>query len=261
MFRLCMRLAAMLVLPLVVGSGGEAEPDPLAAAVSGFRQAYDAWDAADMEASALRLAHLSQSFPERPQAHVWFGVARLHTVLHRLGGTDPVPAAVLDAAIADLGEALARRGDEAELHALLATLYGLRTRSGGTLSAMRHGRLFRSHFDRALLLGPDNPRVHYLYGKSLLEGPALLGGEARAREHFRKAAAGFRAERDRADQALSPFWGEAETFTTIGRMHVEDGNLVEAEAAFAEALRRKPRHAPARTGLKGIRQADPVPEG
>jgi tetratricopeptide (TPR) repeat protein len=121
----------------------------------------------------------------------------------------------------------------AEAHALLSTVLGMQIGSNplkGMILGPRSGR----ELDRALALGPENPRVWLVKGSSELNKPKLFGGGAEpAVESLRQATALF--DRDDPEPGL-PRWGRAEVWAWLGQAYAALGRTTEARDAYERAL-------------------------
>lgn len=250
-------LPALAILSIVLPTT-DAAMAAHASGVDAFRQAYLAWDAGQLDAAIDALTAAAEVAPTTFSGWYWLAVARLHRLMHGLRepGYD-ADAQELDALEQALEKAHALHPGHAEIEAMLGTLAGIRS-AQGSLSALRYGRAFRSHFDRALQREPANPRVHYLYAQSLVNGPARLGGARLARRHFSIAAKAYARERSNpSDATPATFWGQGSTLAWLGRLRLAAGDRQGAEDAFRQALRIHPGHSMAREGLATLKRPEP----
>ena len=92
--------------------------------------------------------------------------------------------------------------------------------------------------DRALKLGPDNPRVLLLRGINAVHAPRMVGGGLeRAQEYLEQSVALFGRT---TSAALLPSWGHAEAYAWLGRVHERRGDRERAERAYMHALELDP---------------------
>jgi tetratricopeptide (TPR) repeat protein len=145
----------------------------------------------------------------------------------------------------DQADALLARSAErlplAETAALRSSVIGMQIGTGNPASGMWLGPKAGSAMDRAVELGPRNPRVWLLRGVSAYNTPTMWGGGAeKAREYLTRAVALFTA--DRPAPAM-PAWGEAEAHVWLGRTLQKGGDVAGARAEYARALALQPDHA------------------
>jgi tetratricopeptide (TPR) repeat protein len=134
-----------------------------------------------------------------------------------------------------------------ETHALLGAIYGRKAGLVGGMGAMEPGMRAGSELERAVEMGPENPRVWLLQGTNALFTPAMWGGgDDKALEALQKAVQLFGAD---AQRAPLPTWGRAEAHAWLGMVHQRRRDYERARAAFNEALRLEPSYAWVRTVL------------
>jgi tetratricopeptide (TPR) repeat protein len=106
------------------------------------------------------------------------------------------------------------------------------------LRGMTLGPRSSSAMDRALELGPRNPRVWMLRGVGAMFTPAMFGGGVdKAEEYLRKAIALFAD--DRPAPPL-PAWGQAEAYAWLGQTLHKQKRVDEARTAYHKALELQP---------------------
>jgi tetratricopeptide (TPR) repeat protein len=122
----------------------------------------------------------------------------------------------------------------------LAETYALRAAVTGNLigsnpfDVVRLGRRSRGLMDRALELGPENPRVWLLNGAAAMHTPGMFGGGLdRAEERVRRAIALFESDRPAPP---APAWGRAEAFVWLGQILERKGKPEDARAEYARAI-------------------------
>ena len=122
------------------------------------------------------------------------------------------------------------------LSATLGNLIG-----GSPLRAMRFGRSSFAEIDKAVALGPENPRVWMLKGVGQLFAPSVFGGGVeKAEASLRTAVAQFTA--DRPVPPL-PAWGRAETHGWLAIALARQKRGAEARAQLERGLAIEPQHA------------------
>jgi len=124
-----------------------------------------------------------------------------------------------------------------ESYALLASILGQRIHAN-PLQGILLGPRSSSLMDRALALGPENPRVWLLKGISAIFTPSLFGGGLeRAEEALRRAIALFEAD---GPVPPAPDWGRDEAWAWLGEVYRRRGLRAEARAAYEKALAIEP---------------------
>jgi tetratricopeptide (TPR) repeat protein len=127
----------------------------------------------------------------------------------------------------------------AETHALRSAVLGqLIGLSSNPLAGMTMGPRASGQMDRAMELGPSNPRVWLLHGISGIFTPGMFGGGLdRAEERLRKSIELY--ERDRPAPP-APAWGLADAHAWLGQVMERRGKREEARAAYEKALEVEP---------------------
>lgn len=111
----------------------------------------------------------------------------------------------------------------------------------GPINAMRYGPRADAASDRAVELGPNNPRVFLLRGIGNIFKPALFGGGAdKAERDIKKAIDLFATDKP---QPPMPSWGHAEAYAWLGQVHVKQEKFDDARAAYMKALEIEPENA------------------
>ena len=128
--------------------------------------------------------------------------------------------------------------DALALHsAVIGQIIGL---SGNPLAGMRLGPRSGRLMDRAVEMGPNNPRVWLLKGLSSMFTPALFGGGLDdAERHLRKATELFASERA---VAPAPSWGHPDAWIWLGQTYERMKKPAQARAAYQRALELAPEH-------------------
>jgi tetratricopeptide (TPR) repeat protein len=106
------------------------------------------------------------------------------------------------------------------------------------LRGMTLGPRSSSAMDRAVELGPRNPRVWMLRGVNAMFTPAMFGGGIeKAEGYLRKAITLFTD-----DKPTPPFpaWGHAEAYAWLGQVLRKQKRIDEARLAYGKALQIEP---------------------
>lgn len=126
-----------------------------------------------------------------------------------------------------------------ETYALRSTILGrLIATSSNPLAGLWYGPKSSAAMDRALEVGPRNPRVWFLRGLNALFTPELWGGGIeKAEAYLWKALALYATD---APQPPAPAWGYAETYTWLGRVYEKQGKPEAARKAYRQAIKLQP---------------------
>lgn len=251
-------LRTLLILMGLLASvaAGAATNEFCAAGVGRFDAAYRAWDASGFAQAAGWFRMAVSNAPVNSINHYWLGVAEFHRMLaleHVVGGETNKASvtAARDSAVEALTDAVRLKPTDAESHALLGTLYGMKI-GRNLFRAARLGPRVAKHRKLALRYGATNPRVQYLLGmcrfhtaKKPAEWRAALGSFELAEKLFEQEAA-------KPAGPLDPRWGHSACLTFLGLTHEKLGERLEAAACFRKALALHPGDHLAREGLKRI---------
>jgi tetratricopeptide (TPR) repeat protein len=219
-----------------------------------FTTAYRAWDAEGFTRAEEKFLAATKADPHSSRAFYWLGTARFHLMLQLKNQQTPHPEAAqaaMEDAIGSLETALTLAPDDAECHALLGTLYGIKIQ-GGLLRSIRYGPGVQSHRKQALLNGAENPRVRYLLGTCLFHTAGDENEYREALQEFLTAEKLFVAECQREAEPLAPRWGLGTCRTFIGRTLVKLGEKDRAADYFRKALAELPNDHIARAELAQI---------
>ncbi|MGD9874077.1 MAG: tetratricopeptide repeat protein [Kiritimatiellia bacterium] len=134
----------------------------------------------------------------------------------------------------------------AEPYALLAAVTGMRAAKRGSAAAVRR------YDSLALMLGSDNPRVHYLTGIRYHLGRGRQHNEDKAEEMFLKASELFEREPPGARPFNFPSWGHDRCLMYLGDIQLGRGDRKKAAGFYRRALAVNPFLKPAREALKKL---------
>ena len=221
-----------------------------------FTAAYQAWDGQRFAAAAELFRQATTNAPGSVTNFYWLGAAHFHRVLH-LQTLPPertnqlAAGAAMDAALTALKTAVTLDAQNAEAHALLGTIYGMKI-DGNLLRAVRFGPRVQTHRTKALEFGPGNPRVRYLLGTCQFHTAKKPAAQREALASFLAAEKLFAAEAQHARGPLEPRWGYSTCLTFIGRTYELLGERTPAEDYFRKALAQHPADHLAREGLARV---------
>jgi tetratricopeptide (TPR) repeat protein len=251
------RWVTILVLISVLPGWADDVARQLAAAgVAEFTAAYEAWNGQRFGAAAALFRQASTNGPGSSTNCYWLGAAEFHRMLQLqtppASPTNALAAATaMDAALTALNAAVKLAPQDAESHALLGTLYGMKI-NGNLLRAARFGPRVQKHRNAAMQWGSNNPRVRYLLGTCQFHTAQKPAAWREALASFLAAEKLFAAEAQRAAGALEPRWGYATCLTFIGRTYELLGQRPEAADYFRKALAKQPSDYLAKDGLARV---------
>ena len=126
--------------------------------------------------------------------------------------------------------------------------------SRNPVTAMTLGKKSGDAINRAVELGPRNPRVWLLRGIGTMFTPTMFGGGLdKAAGHLQKAVSYFESDSPRKPL---PAWGRGEAFIWLGQVYANQGKADAARAAFESAVEVEPDNEWAQALLSG--KAKPV---
>ena len=221
--------------------------------IAEFTAAYQAWDGRRFAAAAALFRQATTNAPANRTSFYWLGVAEFHRMLHAQtlpawASNKLVASAALDAALAALHRAVKLDPRDAESHALLGTLYGMKI-DGNLIRGARFGPRLAEHCKQALETGAGNPRAQYLLGACQFHTAKKPAKQREALATFLQAEALFEAEAKLPAAPLDPRWGWSSCLTFIGRTYERLGERTNAAAYFHKALAQHPADHLAKEGL------------
>lgn len=96
---------------------------------------------------------------------------------------------------------------QSEVFTLKAMLANARLAVDPMKRWQKYGKIFETNLESAKANNPDNPRIYFLKGTSVLFTPKMFGGGGKkAMEYFQKAQPLF--EKQATDDITQPFWGK-----------------------------------------------------
>jgi tetratricopeptide (TPR) repeat protein len=178
------------------------------------------------------------AFPNDPllQHYQGYALYREASLMQGMKSDGDAIRPVLEAA-EDVLEGSAKRLDLPETHALRSSVIGQLIGSN-PLRGMTLGPKSTTAMDRAVELGPNNPRVWLMRGMSAMFTPAMFGGgESKAEAYLMKAIALFAT--DKPAPPL-PAWGHADAYVWLGQLRQQQGRIADARKAYTTALEIQP---------------------
>ncbi|MFO1500795.1 MAG: tetratricopeptide repeat protein [Verrucomicrobiota bacterium] len=246
-------LEILILLGACLACASQPLADSRLEGVTQFDAAYQAWDGPQFAAAAALFQQATSHFPRSSTNYYWLGTAHFHHLLQlqhsspERSDTQPA-AAAMDAALSALQEAVKMNPLDAESHALLGTLYGMKI-NGSLVRAVRFGPRVEAHRQKALQLGAANPRVQYLLGTCQFHTAKKKAAFREALATFLTAEQLFETEAKIPAGPLEPRWGYASCLTFIGRTYEQLAERTKAAEYFRKALARHPADHLAEEGL------------
>jgi tetratricopeptide (TPR) repeat protein len=249
-------LPLLILLPALLAQADDRADKLAAAGVKEFIAAYQTWDGARFAAAADLFREACTNAPGSSTNFYWLGAAQFHRMLQlqtlpSQRTNQQAADAAMAAALAALHTAVKLDERDAESHALLGTLYGMKI-NDSVLRAVRLGPSVARHQKKALEFGADNPRVRYLLGTCQFHTAKKPAAQREALASFLAAEKLFRGEAQRAAGALEPRWGYSTCLTFIGRTYELLGERTEAANYFRQALAQQPTDQLAKEGLARV---------
>lgn len=189
------------------------------------------------EAAAL-LERALTAFPDDPLLLHYLGYARYReaTLMQGKGRQRDEYAPVLESADSLL-ERSASTLPLPETYALRSSVIGQLIGSN-PFRGMTLGPRSSNAMERALELGPTNPRVWLLRAISAMFTPSMFGGGLDKTERYLNNALSLFGD-DRPALPL-PAWGHAEAYIWLGRVHKRRNRIDDARQAYTRALELQP---------------------
>jgi len=221
-----------------------------------FNAAYQAWDARQFAAAAELFRQATTNAPPSSTNFYWLGTAHFHRMLqlqHQPGAHSNTlaAAAARDEALTALEQAVKLNARDAESHALLGTLYGMKI-DGNLIRGIRFGPRVQKHCRQALELGAKNPRVQYLLGTCQFHMAKHAAEQRAALGTFLQAERLFEAEAKVPAGPLEPRWGYGACLTFIARTCERLGDQTKAAEYYRKALAWHPSDHLAKEGLERV---------
>ncbi len=249
-------LPFLILLPAVLAQADNRADKVATAGVEEFIAAYQAWNGARFAVAAELFREACTNAPGSSTNFYWLGAAQFHRMLQLQTlpswRTNQTAAdAAMDTAIVALNTAVKLNKRDAESHALLGTIYGMKIR-GNLFRAARFGPRVQAHRNKAMQVGANNPRVRYLLGTCQFHTAKEPAAQREALASFLAAEKLFRAEAQRAAGPLEPRWGYSSCLTFIGRTYELLGERTKAEGYFRRAVAEHPADHVAKEGLARV---------
>lgn len=255
MFRLVILFHLLVLLSVRADSG--TNPPPALAGLAEFTTAFQAWDGERFARAGKLFKEATVLEPNNVTNFYWLGVAEFHHMLQlrSVPGKTAAAEVAQTAALEALTTAVKLDAHNAECHALLATINGIRI-GDRWMRALLLGPGTLSHSKEAMKQGPANPRVRYLLATGefyMASGNADL---QKALKSLLLAETNFASEAAIAPGPLEPRWGRSSCQTFIGLTYEKLGDRTNAAAYFRKSLAAHPADQMARDGLQRVSETN-----
>lgn len=246
----------MMLCAALLAQADERASRLVGAGVAEFNAGYQAWDGARFAAASDLFRQAVSHAAASSAAFYWLGTSEFHRMLHleaeaSTSARKSEVEAAREAALTALTRAVELEERDAESHALLGTLYGMKI-GGSLLRAAQYGPRVQKHCKKARELGADNPRVRYLIGACQFHAAKRAAARREALATFQEAERLFVLEARRPAGPLEPRWGRSSCLTFIGRTYEALGERAEAADAFRRGLAEHPADHWAKEGLERV---------
>lgn len=198
---------------------------------------------AGIQSANVLLDRALTAFPDDPLLLHYAGYAlyREGTLSLRKPSTRAASGAMFDSSAVLLARS-AEKLPLAETYALESAVYGqMIGASSNPLTGMTLGPKAGSALDRAMQLGPQNPRVWLIRGISAMFTPSAYGGGLDKAESYLSQA--LKLYDTDAPKPPLPAWGHAEVYLWLGQVYLKEGKRDAAHDAFASAAKLEPDNA------------------
>lgn len=142
-----------------------------------------------------------------------------------------------------------------EPYAVLAAVTALRPAKRGQAAAVRR------YESLALMLGAENPRVHYLIGLRYYQGRGRLKNEDKSEQLFLMASELYEREPPGAKAFNFPSWGHDASLMHLGDIYRRQGDEQAAAGYYRRALAVNPFLESVRADLQTLKDAGPAADG
>ncbi|MDA8622171.1 tetratricopeptide repeat protein [Psychrosphaera sp.] len=181
--------------------------------------------------NTTELQTLAESFSGYDKA---FSLYRL-ALSHSLVGDKEMADESIDEAMGIMESLNETQPDSVEFKALLAQIYGFKI----ALEPMKgpyYGIKSNQLLEEAETLAENHPRVQLVKGIAKYNTPPMFGGgKDHAKTAFQQAIAAYEN-----DKYSNYHWGEAEAYTWLGLIKLQEGNKALAQADWQQALEINP---------------------
>ncbi len=226
---------------------------PALSGVAEFNAGYQSWDEKSFARASELFQQATAQAPDNATNFYWLGASEFHRMLllRSLAGQTTVADAAQAAALKALNQAVKLDPHQAESHALLGTIYGIRI-SDLWVRAIFLGPRVMSQRDAALADGGKNPRVRYLLGTCEFYTASKPADWEKTLQTFLLAEKLFEAEATEPVAPLEPRWGRSSCRTFIGLTYEKLGERALAADYFRKALAENTTDSLARAGLARV---------
>ena len=257
MFRILM--LCLLLVSSYLRADTTSNLPPTLAGISEFNAAFQAWNGERFARASELFQQATVLEPNNVTNFYWLGVAEFHHMLQLRStpGNDDAAEAAQKRALDALTAAVKLDARNAECHALLATIYGIRI-GDRWIRAVVLGPGAMSHSKAAMKEGATNPRVRYMLATGDYYMASGKSDLRKALKNLLLAETYFASEATNAPGPLEPRWGRSSCHTFIGLTYEKLGDRTNAAEYFRKSLAEHPADNLARTSLNRVTQTNRV---
>ncbi len=256
-------ITTFLCLTIMAQADGLASQKHRSKGIALFNKAYQTWDNAGFWNATKAFEKAAKADPHNATNHYWQGTAHFHRMLLLQKMDDKASQKAADAEMEDAIDALTTATDldpeNAEVHALLGTLFGMKI-NGSLLRGIRFGPSVQKHHEKAIEHGAKSPRVQYLIGAGLLHTAEDTSDYTEALKSLLLAEKLYESEIEAAQKPGAawnqPRWGYDACLAFTGDAFEKIGKKQKAADYYQKALRVHPTSHKAKEGLKRLSESE-----
>jgi len=200
-----------------------------------LNEAIRQWNESDLQNARALFERLLNQTDKKFLVHYYIAYADYHLInFYQKDEIKDRMEKFLDDGIQHLKQSIELNENFSESFALLSSLLG-RKISLSPFKAIVLGPRSGTAISKAMLLEPENPRVHFIAGINAYFTPRMFGGgKDKARHSLKKALQLF--PEYQSPSPLYPDWGYPETYAWLGVFAIDADSLDRAESYFQKAL-------------------------
>jgi tetratricopeptide (TPR) repeat protein len=204
-----------------------------------LQEGYNGWDESKMQESLAQFERLLFQDEEKYLVHYYLALASYRLAIFYYQDEDKA-GKMLEKAVDQLKKSQELNEQFPESYALLFSCYGQQI-GMSPWKAMILGVKSGNAIDRAVELGPENPRVWLAKAIGTNYTPELFGGgKEKALEEIKKAV--FFFENGKQGDQILPCWGRDEAYAWFGVILKETGDPGQAKKMWEKGLEINPQN-------------------
>jgi tetratricopeptide (TPR) repeat protein len=233
------RIIILLILFLAIKLHADGFAEKIVEARALLQEGYNSWDESKMQESLAQFERLLFLDKEKYLIHYYLALASYRLAIFYNQDKDKA-GKMLDQAVDQLKKSQELNEQFPESYALLSSCYGQQI-GMSPWKVMVLGVKSGNAIDRAVELGPENPRVWLAKAIGTNYTPKLFGGgKDKALEEIRKAI--FFYEQGKQRDQILPCWGYDEAYAWFGIILKETGDPGQAKEMWEKGLEINPQN-------------------